>query len=112
MKKTVLSSLKEARRLIEHKKNWCKEVLAKDRRGMVVRWDNSHAIKFCIIGAVQRACNSSISPLRESCLKQLRKFCPTFWLTDYNDEFTHKDILTLFDRSITDCENKKSERNR
>jgi len=34
--------------------NWCKGALARDCEGCAVGWDNSRAVKWCLVGAISK----------------------------------------------------------
>ncbi len=103
-KKTVLSVLMAARKLLSERKRWTKDADAKNAKKEEVDACSAEAVCWCARGAVLKCAgrawmkkNSALSKLRE--IIEDNRSCA---VTNYNDEAgrTHKSILSWFDRAI------------
>ena len=113
--------LKEAREIITPEDRWTKGVLARDKQGDAISPDSIEAVCFCAMGAIDKAAYMQEYPLSSDvpdigageiaaeviCLLgeevNRRYRGGTISVNAWNDDpsTTHKDVLKMFDRAIT-----------
>lgn len=107
MSRLVHDLLVKARELIKDEENWCKNALAKNKRGNLVSEKSDDACSFCMIGAVSCAGNrnlysmgevdNAIDILQRSIIDQGVGVIP---ISVFNDGASHKDVIKVFDHAI------------
>jgi hypothetical protein len=93
---TTRAILIKARALIE--KGWCQGPMAEDQFGNPVQWADSHAVRFCIMGACYRTGEGNweqAKPLLQKATGQPRV---VFW--SERKRRTKAEILAAFDKAI------------
>ncbi len=102
----VIKLLRKTRALLKNPKRWTQNAYARNKINVPCSSTNETACSFCLLGAMwrtsvekcdyyafQNACTELTSTLRTN---------DNYYLTlqIYNDTHTHKEILTLLDRTI------------
>ena len=98
--------MKKAREILSNPECWCKKHDASDENGNFINPTSERAVKWCIIGAYQKAYNDPscgviyyyMDPLHSS----LKEVFGKESLIAFNEDpaTTHKDVLDLYDRAI------------
>lgn len=85
--------LKQAKALIEDRRNWCK--------GTMTVIDGKRT-KRCALGAISHVCNTSWNPDAAACEYALSEALPPGYrlVAEVNDEAGHNAVLAMFDRAI------------
>lgn len=99
--------LKDARALIADEKNWTQDSFARDSGGLPIDPTNDDAVCFCAIGALARAVGSNPDgelPAENFLVSEMLEWDARDSIPDFNDNHTHADILSLFDRAIARAE--------
>lgn len=104
-KRTVLSTLKKALRLISRKESWHQGSYAGDKDGFECSLESKSAKRFCALGAVARQCEGGyVSNLFDDTVDELlidlRKTGSMCGVATYNDSHTHNDVVKLFEKTI------------
>ncbi len=103
---SVLTTLRAARKLIEHEENWTTEVYARDKLGETVSFTDDQACCWCASGAVYAIDdywdehNDALEELRISC----NECYGDRYIAAFNDNHTHAEVLALFDITIARLE--------
>lgn len=109
MNKTVLTTLTEARALIDSPEKWTRGAFARNSKGEKVEVYDPNATCFCVLGALIRCESESVDflktarPLRKAFIElgtPAADFEQT--LPGFNDSIatTHEIVLTAFDKAI------------
>lgn len=100
-KKTVLSVLMDARKLIGSKKRWTQNANAKSKTGKDVQAESRSAVSWCAYGAVHR-CAGTRDSLATDAFRFVDKAAPHNNAILYNDKEgrQHRHILSMFGRAI------------
>lgn len=101
------SKLVEVRRVLE--KGWCQHHRAETFSGEVVPPDDKNAVRFCIMGAVDRVVTDRDE--NREVLRLLHKLLPGTGpfmqsIVDFNDDSATSvdDVLALVDKAIAACD--------
>ena len=89
-----------ARAKIDTPEKWCKVDVALDEDGEYIAPDDSYAVQFCALGAIE-AIDAPVS-LRINAADVLRSLLPGRLVAPVNDhpETKHADIMALYDKAI------------
>jgi hypothetical protein len=98
---TTREVLVEARRLIEKPEHWTKDEDARDLHGLPVDPLDDDAARWCIGGAIRRIGGGSGTP---EVYDVIRAVISDEFISRFNDEHTHVEVLALFDKAIAACE--------
>lgn len=99
-----------ARKLIADENNWTQGAFARDDSGEEVPEWEPGAVCFCSVGAVSHAYRNNYQnqPLGsfyrdafDALAKELKIYST---LADFNDNSTHQEVLALFDKAISNCQ--------
>ena len=99
----TLEVLKKAKKKIAKKKNWCQEVMARDKDGNPTKYHVGESVKFCAMGAIHRVCYEHKMEWLDTSLDAidlLAEQTGTNDMIEYNDTHTHKEVLAVFDKAI------------
>lgn len=106
MNTELTALLRKARGYVE--RGWTREVGARNTLGMETSSTNRYAIRWCTIGAMERA-NAGPGEMVSHGRALLLSLIPDISLAGWNDApgRTQQDVLNLFDRAIEKAENAK-----
>lgn len=115
MDNTLLNILRDAKKLISNKNNWCQHAGALDKNGECVYSLNEEAVKFCVLGAINRACNKHIPTINSQynsivskLLQYLNKFSYRLYKKPYvievNDYSSHEDVIKVLTEALKEKE--------
>lgn len=93
---TTKQVLQRARKLIE--KGWTIRVMARNKYGHPVRYDNPNACKFCVLGALAKTDTHGGYHEARNILANL-----TGGIVTFNDTHSKQEVLDLFSRAIASC---------
>lgn len=109
--KRIVATLKKAKGILQ-KNGWCRNYDAQDKKGNHVGPTSKHAVSFCALGAIKRACKVTIlgalgldcSPYANTrgAMEDTLMGTGPLGVADYNDRHAKgkRDIIRLFDRTI------------
>lgn len=104
MNNDAVTILRKAKKLISNPKRWCKNGgNASDSNGRLTDALNTHAVAWCVYGAVLKVDRNVLAG--DSVEKLLRKACEKVTkehslVSLYNDTHTHEEVMHLLDVAI------------
>src|ERR1700743_869307 len=101
---TYLEILKDARELIADPSRWTQDSYARDVDGKTTDPINPDAVCWCAVGAIMKVKGSVGSVIIQRPLGPLAEYTNGTSLISFNDNHTHAEVLSVFDRSIADLE--------
>ena len=102
---TTLQVLREARELIADRDRWCSGDFALDGDGVIADPEDDAACRRCAVGAVRFAVRDDPESRYGVIFALLDAMGPDKCaLTDFNDRRGHAAVIDLFDRAITNEE--------
>lgn len=98
--RTAVDILRAARELIAEPKAWTQRAFGRDEDGMCCDSLHPDAVCWCAGGALTKAANGH-GLIRSKAREQLYAAIGCADIVDFNDEHTHAEVLSAFDRAIT-----------
>ena len=95
---TYLEILKDARELIGDPARWTQDAYARNVDGKTTDPLNPDAVCWCAVGSIIKFTGSRLTEF------VLSKYANGMSLISFNDNHTHAEVLSVFDRSIADLE--------
>lgn len=96
----LLEILVNARKLIEKEENWTQATMARTADDKPVYTTHPEAMKFCALGAINKAGRLASYESVMSACALLRDTLGRKDVVDFNDSHTHREVIELFDKAI------------
>jgi len=106
-KMNVIEALKAVKKLLQNPNHWTKGANARDINESSVNGSNPEAVKFCLIGAFDKLQwhYEELSTIDNyfaiaDAKNYLRNAIGSAFISDFNDNSTHKQIITALNKAI------------
>ena len=115
----LIRVLKESRQLVAKPENWTQQTMAQNEFKDDVFPTDVNAICFCALGAITKVLNLNLDSvkftmnleeqeqllyIRRLVTQQLEEDIRDEYLTEFNDNHTHTEVLNAFDKTIARLE--------
>lgn len=100
-KTSPVSLLKGVKELLSSRTRWTIRVFARNKKSEAVRWDNTKACKWCLLGALYNIGQEYEKAAEIDAMRALNCSIPNICtITTWNDETGHKGVLNTIDDAI------------
>jgi hypothetical protein len=103
----VSQQLKAAKAIIASPSKWLQGAYAKDADGFYMRGNNTNAVCFCSLGALQAVNQTDSDAPSQPAIAVLKQFMGGD-VPEFNDSATHEQVLEAFDKAIAAAEEQEA----